>query len=296
MKTETTRQELYELAWKTPLTKISDELEVSYHVLRNTCQEKNIPLPVSGHWTKVHLGREVIIPPLPDFDGETKINLVRLRTVKRVKIPSAKETESLPPLTQLTNPDPFVVESKNFLNSKECYERDGFMITRTGMLQVKVSKSQVSRAMIILDAFIKLIKKRGHQIKLRSDKSYVVIAGEEIAFSLREKTKREQDPKSSYSYTIAKPLGILVFKMWSYHDKEWQDGTVKLDHQLESIMLRMEEEARYLAVLHEQARKHHEECREKERQKQAIAERKKKELSDFKAMIEKSNDGMKQLY
>jgi hypothetical protein len=156
------------------------------------------------------------------------------------------------------------------------------------MLQVKVSKSQVSRGMIILDAFIKLIKKRGHKITLRSDKSYVVIAGEEIGFSLREKTKREQDPKSTYSYTIAKPLGILILKMWSYHDKEWQDGTVKLDHQLESIMLRMEEEARYLAAFHEQARKHHEEFIEKERQKQAIAEREKKELEDFKAMLAKS--------
>jgi hypothetical protein len=186
MKTEITRQELYELAWKTPLTKISEELQVSYHMLRNTCKEKDIPLPSSGYWTLVHLGRKVTSPVLPQFDGSEEIDLVRLKTIKKVRIPTAESTRELAPLIRSNNPDPLVAEAKKYLNSRDRFEIDGLVMTSRGMLQVKVSKEQISRAMIILDAFIKMVKRRGYTVVVRNDKSYVQIGREEIQFSLRE--------------------------------------------------------------------------------------------------------------
>jgi hypothetical protein len=290
MISQLTRKELYEHVWKTPLTKISREFQVSYHMLRNTCKEREIPLPQSGHWTRIQLGKSIIMPPLPEFQGSDVIDLVRLRTIKRINIPSAIVAKDLPLLVRSSNPDPLVSEAKKFLSSKESYERDGLLITRRGMLSVKVSSNELSRAMIILDAFIKMVKKRRYEVTIRNDESYVVILGKEIRFSLREKTNRVPNQNSRYSFdqTIMKPIAILVFKMWSYHEKEWQDGAVKLDHQLESIILKFEDEARFLKDLHQQAEKRHDEYKELERQKQAVADRKKKELEDFKLLTAKS--------
>jgi hypothetical protein len=87
---------------------------------------------------------------------------------------------------------------------------------------------------------------------------------------------------------MMKTTGILVFKMWSFHDKEWMDGAVKLDHQLESIMLKFEDEARFLVDLHQQAQKRNEDYKLEQQRQQELIDRKMKNIENFKMMLEKS--------
>jgi hypothetical protein len=44
-----TRQELFELVWSMPMTKLSKQFELSDVGLRKICVKHQIPLPLQGH-------------------------------------------------------------------------------------------------------------------------------------------------------------------------------------------------------------------------------------------------------
>ena len=62
---EITRKELYELIWKKPISKLSEEWGIPGQALRAYCNQLNIPTPSSGYWSKLKFGKPVEIPPLP---------------------------------------------------------------------------------------------------------------------------------------------------------------------------------------------------------------------------------------
>ena len=65
---EKTRQELFELVWSMPMTKLSKQFELSDVGLRKICVKHQIPLPLQGHWTRKQFGKEAARPELPDKD------------------------------------------------------------------------------------------------------------------------------------------------------------------------------------------------------------------------------------
>ena len=63
---EKTRQELFELVWSMPMTKLSKQFELSDVGLRKICVKHQIPLPLQGHWTRKQFGKEAAKPELRD--------------------------------------------------------------------------------------------------------------------------------------------------------------------------------------------------------------------------------------
>jgi len=61
---EKTRQELFELVWSMPVTKLSKQFELSDVGLRKICIKHQIPLPLQGHWTRKQFGKEAPRPAL----------------------------------------------------------------------------------------------------------------------------------------------------------------------------------------------------------------------------------------
>ena len=45
-----TREELYELVWSEPLTRLAKKYNISDNGIRKKCKKMNIPLPKVGHW------------------------------------------------------------------------------------------------------------------------------------------------------------------------------------------------------------------------------------------------------
>jgi hypothetical protein len=73
---EKTRQELFELVWSMPMTKLSKQFELSDVGLRKICIKNQIPLPPQGHWTRKQFGKEDPTPDLPkrNFNPTIKLN------------------------------------------------------------------------------------------------------------------------------------------------------------------------------------------------------------------------------
>ena len=63
-----TRQELYELVWKTPMRRLARQFGLSDVGLAKTCQRHNIPKPPPGYWAKKRHGKIVRRRSLPPCD------------------------------------------------------------------------------------------------------------------------------------------------------------------------------------------------------------------------------------
>ena len=63
-----TRQELYELVWKTPMRRLARQFGLSDVGLAKTCQRHNIPKPPPGYWAKKAHGKIVRRRSLPPCD------------------------------------------------------------------------------------------------------------------------------------------------------------------------------------------------------------------------------------
>ena len=60
-----TRQELYDLVWSVPMTRLAACFEVSGRGLAKICQRAHIPVPKPGYWAKVQAGQPMAWVPLP---------------------------------------------------------------------------------------------------------------------------------------------------------------------------------------------------------------------------------------
>ena len=101
-----TRQELFELVWSMPMTKLAKQFELSDVGLRKICVKHQLPLPPQGHWTRKQFGKEDPRPDLPNKDcnpvidindeHKTEINRERSEAIKE-----AKKLALNPPTSQL---------------------------------------------------------------------------------------------------------------------------------------------------------------------------------------------------
>ena len=65
----TSREELFELVWTTPMTKLAAQFGLSDQGLRKHCVQQQISLPVAGHWAKAAVGRAPKRPKLPAYSA-----------------------------------------------------------------------------------------------------------------------------------------------------------------------------------------------------------------------------------
>lgn len=156
-------------------------------------------------------------------------------------------------------------------------------------LFLHVAEALMPRAFRFMDALIKLLEYRGHELrKNHYGYSVAVVEGIEIEVHLREANKR-MPSKQSNSATELIPTGKFVFQVGKYSEqKEWHDGTTPLEGILARIVAKLEIMAEKKKKCQEESR-----LRQIEREKQEAiernkAERKQKEIQNFKALLDEA--------
>ncbi|WP_240230054.1 hypothetical protein [Devosia lacusdianchii] len=61
-----TREELYELVWSQPMTKVCEQFSVSSSYMARVCSLLNVPRPPRGYWAKLAVGKAPAAEGLPD--------------------------------------------------------------------------------------------------------------------------------------------------------------------------------------------------------------------------------------
>lgn len=297
------RGELYDLVWSIPMTALAKKYLISDSGLRKICVKMQIPLPRAGHWEKLKAKKEVEIIKLPTiYNGNNEISLelrkegdenLNGKPSPEIALKEKIEDDPLLNITVpeiLTKPHKLIVETKKAHSNNENRHNKNFTGYLRSPLSISATKLNYSRALRIMDTFIKAMEQRGHVFQFKNDSAHLVIYGEEFAISIREKNNRIPKPKTGswqeYDYI---PSGILVFSLRiSYHNIEWTDGRLKLENQLSKIIAKLEikgAEEREDTIRREKARIIRE---EQDRIKRAKEQEIEKELMKFRVLKKKA--------
>ena len=303
-KVEVTRQELYDLVWSKPMSKLALEYNLSDNGLRKICKKYEIPLPLLGHWQKIQYNKKVKVIPLPkDFKGEDSITLNKGETKENEGITNFSKllkeitddtTLSFKVPDKLSNPDKLISEAKENLanKSKEKYGTyRGITTTSNDIINISVAPKNCNRALRIMDKIIKLLKQRGHNVIVKYDTTYVVIREEEIKIRLRERLKRITIPDAKYSWSSTDyiPTGILTFKVDEYPEKEFYDNNNQtLEEQIPKILTKLELVSDKIKRDNEEREIRHQEYKKQREIEEAIKKRHANEIENFKKLLEDS--------
>ena len=254
-----TRQELYDLVWENPLSKLAKKYNLSDNGLRKVCKKLDIPLPKNGHWQKIQYNKKVSKEKLPlnntvetsitlkfRDNSETIINGIEnelnqlTKEIKNV----LKDTIIFP--EKLTRPLQLIVDTKNDLKTKEpsyYHNIKGLLNTSPGVLNITVAQQNVKRALLFMDIFIKAIKKRGHNLVIKEG-TKVVIDNVLLDIGLRERLKRTVVKGTHWDTTELNPSNILSLRLDAYPAVEWTDtNTNKLEDKIPNIIAKLELQA-----------------------------------------------------
>jgi hypothetical protein len=298
------RKQLYDLVWSDSLLAISKKYNISDVGLRKACIRMNIPLPDAGHWNKVKAGQKVKIKLLPQSQNSDQEIRLSLRNegqdVSNAGLSSQmslqKEIEmdtsiDLNVKDTLLSPDPLVIKAEKGLSGwgKEKYYRQGDLLyAGKGNLNIRVSPQLLNRALGIMDTFIKTMRQRGHDFSVEERESYLLIAGEKLAMTLREKqAKSIAEDRLDSAESRAKAILVLEFKRYNA-SASCTDGKVLIEHQLSKLIAKLELLGERFKVDQVERRKWQDEFAEKQRIEKEIANRRQLELSSFKQMLKDS--------
>ena len=252
---ELSRKELYDLVWSTPLSKITLQYAYNNDGIKNLCKHYDIPMPNASYWSKIKYNKKVKIEELnATFIGVDKIVLTIREEGNSVNINQTPltirtkeiESNSKAPLQvpdKMANPDILIQNTKKRHESKNDrgFNRDNTIDT----VSIYVQEENYSRALRIMDTFIKLLRFRGHSFSRdwNNRGPHIDVKDVLFYFEIREKNKRIPGTKAYESSTYI-PTGILILKIGeSYKAMEWADGSNKLEKQLAKIVAKIELEA-----------------------------------------------------
>lgn len=299
-----TRQELYDLVWSKPITNILKENNIKNKTFKDICQKNDIPLPQNGHWQKVKFNKQVEIFPLiksnkeygeiilADKQKETSELKLLLRDIENNKDLTVNITE------KLTNPDKIIIRTRDYFKQrrKDKYPRRT-EVPKEGIFSMDVSEAIERRALIFADTLIKLVRKRGHDLKIITDHKYynyngtkLIIFDEYFDIRLRETNKRVvEENERGWKEPKYYPTGKLCLKTDDYPSYEWVDSKTKaLEDKLPDILAYFELQAKRKKVERIERDIRNKEYERQKKIEEELRQKRDKELNDFKSLINSS--------
>lgn len=236
---ETTRIELFELVWETPMIHLAKKLNLSDVGLRKICKKQGIPLPRSGHWTRKQLGKEDVRPELPYPNHNPTINLPdevqaeqnRARGVivkaakKPPEQPRLRTVEQLHDLRCIKTAEGIkahikAIEKKTGQSFESVMHQPAkwppttlfefsYFHSRQEQIPIVATAKNAIRALCIADEIIERLDKQGVEVILEPRRNYLRYAmyaqkdGEKYEFEFRETwTKASPTPALTKLYKL----------------------------------------------------------------------------------------------
>ena len=181
---------------------------------------------------------------------------------------------------KLINPDLLVMEAKKGLSKHDEHSswllKNEGVVSNTGSLQIRVAPSNIDRALRLFDTIIKVFRARGHHF----EGSTVDFGKQKFDISIREKLKKLDEYKKE-------PTNILCLKVYrAYPRFEIYDSkSVLIEDRISRAVAKIELEVEYYVRVWAENAKREEEQKRMERDRLEVIARKKKELDEFKLLL-----------
>jgi hypothetical protein len=303
------REELYNLVWSKPVTTLAIEFGLSYNRLKTICSEMDIPVPDAVYWGKLRQNKPVEKTTLSnDYKGKNEINITlnenemhiapsfqaKVKILEQEIIKQEGTNLNIP--KKLHNPDHLIIAAMESLAAKNEWSfSENLKWTKNNEISISVKPTNISFALRFMDTFIKIIRKRGHNIIFDDRFSYVNIYNEKIEIGFIDKQKRILDESSTnYVYHKLIPSDILAFYAKPNLDyRYWTDEKYPLEGQLAKIIAYIELKGEELKNETIERKKYWAEQEEKQRIEEEKKAHIEKEHSDFKNLLNESKQWQK---
>ncbi len=148
---ELTREELHDLIWSLPATKLAADFGVSDVAVAKRCRKLNVPRPARGYWAKIEAGHKPKKPPLPASPADAFAEQVLQPIASSIALPA--ETEILHPVAVQ-----FLAAIKS---SALSHDKQRVHLKEPEFPEADISKAQAPRAAGVLQTLFTLVESRG---------------------------------------------------------------------------------------------------------------------------------------
>jgi len=229
-----TRNDLYDLVWSEPVTKIVARYSITDSGLAKICKRMEIPKPPRGYWAKISAGVKLKKTPLPKASAECELVVtLPLESTDRALVDDFEtkpENKIIVP-ERINKFHPLVIQTREVIEKFELKKDEIFSTRHADSLTIRISKALLPRACRILHTIIEEAKKRLFKVAIDHEhwsgkyRSYIEVSGHKIYFLMEEETKRHThvptDNEIKYGWMLYKydykSTGALVLRIDEYN-------------------------------------------------------------------------------
>jgi len=257
-----TRSELYEKVWSIPIHRLAESYGLSDVGLAKICKKHKIPRPPRGYWARLAAGQKLSKTSLPTGKKDQVIVISSNQNSKSREKAAIESLEINPVKTPIIIPETlrnahFLVKQSAEILKTGNPDNLGLLSSESeDCLDIKVSKKNMRRALLIMDGLIKALEEHGNDVILSDNSTKVRIHDLTIKISISEelmtvhKEPEKHDLDGYYQFghstfnTMRVASGNLCltidesFWRWNQHyRKNWRDTVNKrLEDQLDGFL------------------------------------------------------------
>lgn len=312
-----TREELYEKVWEKPASQLKEEFGVSDVAIAKACRKMEIPKPPRGYWARLQNGRKVKKTPLPKLSKALRLKLALESESMRKAEKLERILEDVEPLKRIVLPQnnrklnpvarELLKELKFLLPDERDHKRVRLRDSK-GLPNVTITTSLINDTVHLFHGIITTLESRGIEYRAarrKYDRPAFQVGKDSICFSIEEPivtvTRQATDldkrkPSWEWSLRSEQPSGLITFTLGAgdYYDRSSKMIAQKKEQELEVIAADVVEaiwkyfrEKRQARIDSEIEHKQWMEERERNREREAIANHEKK-LRDISATRERN--------
>jgi hypothetical protein len=311
------RDELFDLVWTEPLTKLAKRFCISDVGLAKICRRLQIPRPELGHWVRVQNGWPVKAkPPLPPVH-DPSLYQVAIEATQRPADELERKLDADPLIIKerlpenrihvsatLSSPHPVIRATAERAKGRRPDKYGRISLQGKDSLDIHVTPASLPRALRVMNALIKALETRGMKVSAGNAPGFetrIYVRGEELAIGIyesakqvphvmtpdekKEKEKYGRDPYEKYDYQPSGKLSLLVKK--GYYPAALVKDTEKksIEECLNDFIVRLMRiaEAEKAERLEWEQRRAEEE--EEQRRRAEIERRKRKEKERYEQLL-----------
>lgn len=221
------REQLYELVWAEPLSRLAPKLGLSDVRLGKILDRLKIPRPGAGYWIKRSHGKAGARPGLPKarYGDEVSVAIEPKNPNSRDVVVAPAPAIVVP--KRLASPHPLVASASVAL-SKASPDKYG-RVWRKGILDIRVGPDSLRRALRLMNTAIKTLERRDHRVAVRGERyrqdTCAVIQGQYVRFALREVSRQRTHEPTAEELRREKQYGSYWGPSYDYSPT----GTLSLE-------------------------------------------------------------------
>lgn len=197
--TKMSREELYDLVWQRPLSRLAREFGISDVGLRKICHQHDIPTASNQWWVAKEYGKPAVQTPLPDNSRFAGATITIPRSPPRAE-PSperieakAKAAEATAKSQKIASPRALPQIAKDMIAELKAYkpkDDGGIYVHGPSSFKFSFDKAQLPRVIQIISQLIPAVLELGFEIKSTDKGARIVAEGYEIPLYVRAFLKR----------------------------------------------------------------------------------------------------------